>query len=269
MAESSNIRAGRAYIEIGANDKTLKAGLDRALARVKAYAGAVAQVGKSMQAAGTNLVKYGGAASAPLLIGAKAFASYEQALADLRAAANPTAAELEKIKAAIDSVSDSTGKDRVDVTAAFSELLKAGMPLEKVLGGAAEAAIKFARVGGLEVADAVSAMNDALNVFAREGMDASQVSPAKMEELAADVENLGPTFIKLAQLLSTRADLLPQPYIDALTRLQDKVGPFPFTEVEQIVSSELGVRISKAFSEFQQWRTYLDFLDRTIGSRSQ
>ena len=83
-----------------------------------------------------------------------------------------------------------------------------------------------------------------------EGMQDVQVSPAKMEELAADVEKMGPTFIKLAQLLSTRADLLPQPYIDALTRLQDRVGPFPFTEVEQIVNTELGVRISKAFSRF-------------------
>ncbi|HEX8353520.1 MAG TPA: AarF/UbiB family protein [Pyrinomonadaceae bacterium] len=83
-----------------------------------------------------------------------------------------------------------------------------------------------------------------------EGTQDVQVSPAKMEELAADVEKMGPTFIKLAQLLSTRADLLPQPYIEALTRLQDKVGPFPFTEVEQIVNGELGVRISKAFSRF-------------------
>jgi ubiquinone biosynthesis protein len=84
-----------------------------------------------------------------------------------------------------------------------------------------------------------------------EGMQDVQVSSAKMEELATDVENLGPTFIKLAQLLSTRADLLPQPYIEALTRLQDKVGPFPFTEVEEIVCNELGVRISKAFSHFE------------------
>ncbi len=79
----------------------------------------------------------------------------------------------------------------------------------------------------------------------------AQVDPEKLENLAADVERMGPTFIKLAQLLSTRADLLPQPYIDALTRLQDKVEPFPFTEVEQIVASELGVRISKAFSYFE------------------
>src|ERR671920_756550 len=78
-----------------------------------------------------------------------------------------------------------------------------------------------------------------------------QVAPEKLEALAADVEKMGPTFIKLAQLLSTRADLLPQPYIEALTRLQDKVEPFPFTEVEQIVATELGVRISKAFSSFE------------------
>src|SRR5881275_1601817 len=83
-----------------------------------------------------------------------------------------------------------------------------------------------------------------------EGMQDMQVSPAKMEELASDIEKMGPTFIKLAQLMSTRADLLPQGYIDALTRLQDEVGPFPFTEVEQIVNTELGVRISKAFAEF-------------------
>jgi predicted unusual protein kinase regulating ubiquinone biosynthesis (AarF/ABC1/UbiB family) len=77
-----------------------------------------------------------------------------------------------------------------------------------------------------------------------------QVTPAKMEELADDVEKMGPTFIKLAQLLSTRADLLPQAYLDALARLQDRVEPFSFAEVERIVQSELGVRISKAFSEF-------------------
>jgi predicted unusual protein kinase regulating ubiquinone biosynthesis (AarF/ABC1/UbiB family) len=74
------------------------------------------------------------------------------------------------------------------------------------------------------------------------------IAPA--EELAKDLEKLGPTFIKLGQLLSTRADLLPAPYLDALTRLQDHIEPFPYEEVERIVSSELGVRISKAFEEF-------------------
>lgn len=70
------------------------------------------------------------------------------------------------------------------------------------------------------------------------------------EQLAHDLEELGPTFIKLGQLLSTRPDFLPQPYLDALTRLQDNVKPFPYEDVETIVQDELGVRISKAFMEF-------------------
>ena len=78
--------------------------------------------------------------------------------------------------------------------------------------------------------------------------ESGTIAPA--EELAKDLEKLGPTFIKLGQLLSTRADLLPAPYLDALTRLQDHIEPFPYEEVDRIVSSELGVRISKAFAEF-------------------
>ena len=74
---------------------------------------------------------------------------------------------------------------------------------------------------------------------------------ASAEELAKDLERLGPTFIKLGQLLSTRADLLPTPYLDALAKLQDQIDPISYEEVERIVSGELGVRISKAFAEFE------------------
>ncbi len=83
-------------------------------------------------------------------------------------------------------------------------------------------------------------------------LDAHQLAETapKAEELAADLEKLGPTFIKLGQLLSTRADLLPAPYLEALSRLQDQIEPFPYEEVDRIVSSEIGVRISKAFADF-------------------
>jgi ubiquinone biosynthesis protein len=72
---------------------------------------------------------------------------------------------------------------------------------------------------------------------------------AKASSLAADLERLGPTFIKLGQLLSTRHDLLPEEYIEALSRLQDRVAPFPFEEVERTISEELQIRISKGFAE--------------------
>jgi predicted unusual protein kinase regulating ubiquinone biosynthesis (AarF/ABC1/UbiB family) len=71
------------------------------------------------------------------------------------------------------------------------------------------------------------------------------------ERLAGDLEKLGPAFVKLGQLLSTRADLLPPAYLEALSRLQDHLEPFSFAEVERIVQEELGVRISKAFASFE------------------
>jgi ubiquinone biosynthesis protein len=71
------------------------------------------------------------------------------------------------------------------------------------------------------------------------------------EALAKDLEKMGPTYVKLGQLLSTRYDILPEAYCEALTRLQDNVEPFPFEEVEQIVNAEVGLRISKAFLDFE------------------
>ena len=72
------------------------------------------------------------------------------------------------------------------------------------------------------------------------------------ERLAKDLEKLGPTFVKLGQLLSTRADLLPPAYLEALSRLQDDLEPVPVAEVQKTIEEELGVRLSKAFASFDQ-----------------
>ncbi|MGB8510987.1 MAG: AarF/UbiB family protein [Pyrinomonadaceae bacterium] len=84
-----------------------------------------------------------------------------------------------------------------------------------------------------------------------EGEDDAHEPPAEARELAADLERMGPTYIKLAQLLSTRADILPPAYLEALARLQDNVEPFSFGVVEEIICTELGVRLSKAFAQFE------------------
>lgn len=70
-------------------------------------------------------------------------------------------------------------------------------------------------------------------------------------ELAEDLEALGPTFVKLGQVLSSRPDLVPPVYLQALTRLQDGVKPFPGEEAAAIVEEELGARLSKAFLRFE------------------
>ena len=70
------------------------------------------------------------------------------------------------------------------------------------------------------------------------------------EALARDLEEMGPTFVKLGQTLSTRSDLLSPPFLEALSRLQDDLEPFAYEEVEEIVEAALGVRMSKAFESF-------------------
>jgi ubiquinone biosynthesis protein len=97
--------------------------------------------------------------------------------------------------------------------------------------------------------------SDLVNQMNVDDVFESSVPPASgkdvtPDELATDLEAMGPTFVKLGQVLSSRPDLLPEPYLVALARLQDKVQPFPYAEVEKIVESELNVRISKAFSRF-------------------
>jgi len=76
--------------------------------------------------------------------------------------------------------------------------------------------------------------------------------PEAAGRLADELEAMGPTFVKLGQLLSSRVDLLAPAYIDALSRLQDSVQPYPFEQVEEIVSSELQVRLSRVFPTFDR-----------------
>ena len=68
--------------------------------------------------------------------------------------------------------------------------------------------------------------------------------------LASALEELGPCFIKLGQLLSTRPDLLPPDYIEALSRLQNTVTPVPGDKITAIIENELGASISELFVSF-------------------
>lgn len=72
----------------------------------------------------------------------------------------------------------------------------------------------------------------------------------RAEAFAAALKEMGPTYVKFGQILSTRPDIVPQEYVDALESLQDDVEPFSFAEVERIVEGELQVRLSKAFEFF-------------------
>src|SRR5947209_1896543 len=72
------------------------------------------------------------------------------------------------------------------------------------------------------------------------------------QHLREMLDELGPTFVKFGQLLSTRPDVLPPDIITELRGLQDDVRPFPFAQVEQVVEEDLGLTLDKLFTEFEE-----------------
>jgi len=87
----------------------------------------------------------------------------------------------------------------------------------------------------------------------RRGRGAVDGSPtARGRHLREMLDELGPTFVKFGQLLSTRPDIVPPDIIAELRGLQDQVKPFPFEDVERVIREELGQPIERLFLEFDE-----------------
>jgi ubiquinone biosynthesis protein len=86
--------------------------------------------------------------------------------------------------------------------------------------------------------------------FFRPKREYAALSTAQRLRLA--LEELGPTFVKLGQMLSTRPDVLPQNFISELEKLQNRVAPMPTAVAQGIVESELNKPISELFSSFNE-----------------
>lgn len=95
-----------------------------------------------------------------------------------------------------------------------------------------------------------TASANALNEVEKEETQNTDEYNQKPEELVEDLKKMGPTYVKLGQLLSTRPDLLPENYLAALANLQDDVETIPFEDVQKIFEEEIGTRINKAFELF-------------------
>ncbi len=108
----------------------------------------------------------------------------------------------------------------------------------------------FSRNGFVDVVDRMNLgrfLPKRLAAFAE-----SQADKSWQERLRISFEELGPTFVKFGQLLSTRPDVVPQSVIDELVKLQDNVLPLSFEVVKAVVEEELKTPIEQAFLEFSQ-----------------
>jgi ubiquinone biosynthesis protein len=95
---------------------------------------------------------------------------------------------------------------------------------------------------------------DYLNIKKRfGGVEADNDSKLSIgERLRLSLEELGPTFVKLGQIISTRPDIIPSEVISELEKLQDAVPPFSFSDVKSLIESEFDDKIESIFKEFSE-----------------
>ncbi|MFQ5536654.1 MAG: ABC1 kinase family protein [Gemmatimonadota bacterium] len=89
-------------------------------------------------------------------------------------------------------------------------------------------------------------------LFGRPSTRSLEEHRRRAERLTRRLARLGPTFIKLAQLFSTRADILPEPYLSAVGKLQDQVPPDPVEDILSVIRAELGRPAEEVFQDFQR-----------------
>ncbi len=104
----------------------------------------------------------------------------------------------------------------------------------------------------LQLVHANRYINSAFRISRRRKRRKVAVERSRPVRLRLAIQDLGPTFVKMGQLLSTRADLLPDEYIQELRKLEDEVPPVPFSEIREKVEQELHAELGAVFAEFDE-----------------
>jgi TP901 family phage tail tape measure protein len=188
---AGSVRAGSAFVEIGADPRKFFAALNR-------INKAMANMGRSLAGAGAKIGGIGVATLAPFAAAVRQGTAYQSTLLNIQASTGATAQELDRLKSASMQMSQAMGVGPTQITNSFLELLKAGMSVEQVLGGAGQAAIEFATVGQMDVAAAGVVMADAMNVFGvSAGVAANAISSAA-DASSTSIEGMSQAFSQVS-----------------------------------------------------------------------
>lgn len=187
-ASAGAVKMGGAYVEIFAKDGAFMQAMTRVQNRIKSVASA-------MQTAGRNMAFGGTAIGAPMLLAIKQAATFEDALLGMRSAAGLTEKQVGTLRQQALALGQAMNASPTKVAGAFLELTKAGMSVDEVLKGAGQSSIEFARVSGVEMADAAVFMKVAMQSFgvsAQEAVDTlSAAADSSETSIASMVESFG------------------------------------------------------------------------------
>lgn len=184
---AGGIRMGGVFVEIGADAAkffTTLNGVNKEIGKI----------GKSMVSIGTRMAGVGVGLAAPIAAAVRQGANFESTLLNIKASTGATVAEVDQIKAAAMGMSQALGVGPTEAAQGMLELLKAGMSLQSVLGGAGQAAIQFAKVGEMDIGRAAVVMSDAMNVFGVSGDKAANTLSAAADASSTSITQMAEAF---------------------------------------------------------------------------
>ena len=192
MSSVSAVRAGKAFVEITANDNDFQRGMKR-------VQHSVVRLGSMMRQLGSGLLLAGVGMGLPMIMAARSAATFEDALLELQgAASNVSQKGLAKVRQESMRLSSVMGVVPEKVAQAFALLVKAGMPLKDALAGGAKAAVEFSRVSGVEATVAAEFMSDAMNVFKVSSAEAADTLSAAADSSSTSIAQMVEGFGQVA-----------------------------------------------------------------------
>jgi len=165
MASASNIRAGRAFVELGSTDVNFNKGLDKALRRIQTF-------GRSVATIGQRVVQGGIFAATPFALAGKSFASYEQAMARVKAITNATGDQFSALGNLAKKLGRDTQFSAADAAKAMGNFAQAGFSVNEILK-ATGPTLDLAATAQIGIAEAGDI---AAKILRGMGLDVSQLS---------------------------------------------------------------------------------------------
>ena len=181
------VRAGGVFVEIGADPRKFFS----ALTKVNKSLG---NMGRSLASGGGRLAAAGIGMAAPIAAAVQQGAAFESTLLNIKASTGATAAQIDQIKASSMAMSQALGVGPTAAAEGMLALLKAGMDLEDVLGGAGKSAMEFSSVGQVAVGDAAEVLTDIMNVFGGTAAQAANIMSSAADSSSVTIEQMVQAF---------------------------------------------------------------------------
>jgi len=193
---ASKVKAGQVFVEIGADPRAFFSALNKINRQI-------GNLGRSMSVAGTKIAGMGAAALLPFGAAIRQGTAYQSTLLNIQASTGATTAELDRIKASSMAMSRELGIGPTAAAEAIKEMVKGGLTLDQVLGGAGKTAAEFSAVAEMAAGEGAVVLSKAMNAFGVDADTAANALSAAADASATSIPEISQAFSQVSAVAAS------------------------------------------------------------------